>query len=82
MAATVNVWSIEEGLCLAQRRIPEASGEGPCIGVSTSSSAKTGSAAAAATPPDHYVVWKPAADACSGMGHSAQLESSTRQKSS
>jgi predicted transposase YbfD/YdcC len=29
MAATVNVWSIEEGLCLAQRRIPEASGEGP-----------------------------------------------------
>lgn len=29
MAATVNLWSIEEGLCLAQRRIPEASGEGP-----------------------------------------------------
>ena len=29
MAATVNLWCIEEGLCLAQRRIPEASGEGP-----------------------------------------------------
>ena len=29
MAAPVNLWSIEEGLCLAQRRIPEASGEGP-----------------------------------------------------
>lgn len=29
MAGTVNLWSIEEGLCLAQRRIPEASGEGP-----------------------------------------------------
>lgn len=29
MAATVNLWSTEEGLCLAQRRIPEASGEGP-----------------------------------------------------
>ena len=29
MAATVNLWSIEKGLCLAQRRISEASGEGP-----------------------------------------------------
>lgn len=29
MAATVNLWGIEEGLCLAQRRIPEASGENP-----------------------------------------------------
>ena len=29
MAVTVNLWSIEEGLCLAQRRIPETSGEGP-----------------------------------------------------
>ena len=29
MAATVNLWCTEEGLCLAQRRIPEASGEGP-----------------------------------------------------
>lgn len=29
MAATVNLWSVEAGLCLAQRRIPEASGEGP-----------------------------------------------------
>lgn len=29
MAATVNLWCTEEGLCLAQRRIPEASGEAP-----------------------------------------------------
>ena len=29
IAATVNLWSIEEGLCLAWRHIPEASGEGP-----------------------------------------------------
>lgn len=29
MAATVNVWAVEEGLCLAQRRIPESDGESP-----------------------------------------------------
>lgn len=29
MAATVNLWAIDEGLCLAQRRIPPASGENP-----------------------------------------------------
>lgn len=29
MAATVNVWAVEEGLCLAQRRIPETDGESP-----------------------------------------------------
>ncbi len=29
MAATVNVWAVEEGLCMAQRRTPESGGESP-----------------------------------------------------